>query len=79
MKLNCIYESNKYVWKLLVLDKNDIVKLATLAEGDPKAHFSTAITPKYILGGARSVMVIVTGYGHGNMSSIPVQDWLHFP
>ena len=29
-------------------------------------------------GGARGVMVIVTGYGHGGTSSIPGQDWLHF-
>ena len=29
-------------------------------------------------GGARGVMVIVTGYGHGDTSSIPGQDWLHF-
>ena len=27
-----------------------------------------------IYGGARSVMVIITGYGHGDMSSIPGQD-----
>ena len=27
---------------------------------------------------ARGVMVIVTGYGHGDTSSIPGQDWLHF-
>ena len=26
----------------------------------------------------RGVMVIVTGYGHGDTSSIPGQDWLHF-
>ena len=26
------------------------------------------------VGGARGVMVIVTGYGHGDTSSIPVQD-----
>ena len=25
-------------------------------------------------GGARGVMVIITGYGHGDMSSIPGQD-----
>ena len=31
-----------------------------------------------ICGGARGVMVIVTGYGHGGTSSIPGQDWLHF-
>ena len=30
------------------------------------------------LGGARGVMVIVTGYGHGDTSSIPGQDSLHF-
>ena len=28
--------------------------------------------------GACGVMVIVTGYGHGDTSSIPGQDWLHF-
>ena len=27
-----------------------------------------------IFGGARGVMVIVTGYGHGDTSSIPGQD-----
>ena len=26
------------------------------------------------IGGARGVMVIVTGYGHGDTSSIPGQD-----
>ena len=30
------------------------------------------------LGGARGVMVIVAGYGHGDTSSNPGQDWLHF-
>ena len=29
-------------------------------------------------GGARGVMVIVTGYGHGDTSSNPGPDWLHF-
>ena len=29
-------------------------------------------------GGARGVMVIVVGNGHGDMSSNPGQDWLHF-
>ena len=24
------------------------------------------------------VMVIITGYGHGDTSSIPGQDWFHF-
>ena len=30
------------------------------------------------LGGACGVMVIVAGYGHGDMSSNPGPDWLHF-
>ena len=30
------------------------------------------------LGGARGVMVIVVGNGHGNMSSNPGRDGLHF-
>ena len=28
--------------------------------------------------GTRGVMVIATGYGHGDTSSIPGQDWLLF-
>ena len=31
-----------------------------------------------IYGGARGVMVIVAGYGHGDTSSNPGPDWLHF-
>ena len=30
------------------------------------------------LGGAHGVMVIVIGNGHGDISSNPGQDWLHF-
>ena len=32
----------------------------------------------YILGGARGVVVIVVGIGHGDTSSNPGRDWLHF-
>ena len=32
----------------------------------------------YILVGAHGVMVIVVGNGHGDTSSSPGQDWLHF-
>ena len=32
----------------------------------------------HIHGGARSVMVIVVGSGHGHTSSNPGRDWLHF-
>ena len=31
-----------------------------------------------LLGGARGVMVIVAGNGHGDTSSNPGRDWLHF-
>ena len=31
-----------------------------------------------ILGGARGVMVIVIGNGHGDTSSNPGREWLHF-
>ena len=31
-----------------------------------------------ILGGACDVMVIVVGNGHGDTSSNPGRDWLHF-
>ena len=37
----------------------------------------TPYPPKYI-GGARGVMVIVVGNGHGDTSSNPGPDWLHF-
>ena len=33
---------------------------------------------KMRIGGARGVMVIVVGKGHGDMSSNPGWDWLHF-
>ena len=29
-------------------------------------------------GGAPGVMVIIVGNGHGNASSNPERDWLHF-
>ena len=31
-----------------------------------------------VYGGARGVMVIVVGNGHGDTSSNPERDWLHF-
>ena len=31
------------------------------------------------VGGARGVMVIVVGNGHGDSSSNPAWDWLYFP
>ena len=34
--------------------------------------------PLISIGGARGVMVIVVGNGHGDTSSNPGRDWLHF-
>ena len=43
------------------------------------SHDGTGSWSVYVyIGGARGVMVIDTGYGHGDTSSIPGQDWLHF-
>ena len=36
------------------------------------------IVLRCLFGGARDVMVIVAGYGHGDKSSNPGPDWLHF-
>ena len=33
---------------------------------------------KCLNGGARGVMVIIVGNGHGDTSSKPGRDWLHF-
>ena len=35
-------------------------------------------SPRGVLGGACGVMVIVIGNGHGDTSSNPGRDWLHF-
>ena len=58
------------------------VKLATIVEGDPKAPFLIATTPMWgargVNGVARGVIVIVVGNEHGDTSSNPGRDWLHF-
>ena len=36
------------------------------------------ISIKFTNGGARGVMVIVVGNGHGDSSSNPGREWLHF-
>ena len=38
----------------------------------------TDIHKVLLFGGARGVMVIVTGIGHGDTSSNPGREWLHF-
>ena len=41
-----------------------------------KRNQISAINTPY--GGARGVMVIIIGNGHGDTSSNPGRDWLHF-
>ena len=42
-----------------------------------KSNGSMSISKKKLSGGARGVMVIVAGNGHGDTSSNPGWDWLH--
>ena len=45
----------------------------------PNPQFSiTGVTLSDGFGGARGVIVIVAGYGHGDTSLNPGPDWLHF-
>ena len=68
----------------------DIIFRSILSHYSP-VHLSRSGSPIYrankgthvtsnnsINNNARGVVVIVTGYGHGDTSSIPGQDWLHF-
>ena len=41
-------------------------------------HCTAVSTLLGLISSARGVMVIVVGNGHGDMSSIPGRDWLHF-
>ena len=43
--------------------------MMSVKQGGIKCHF---------FGGAHGVMVIVVGNGHGNTSSNPGWEWLHF-
>ena len=43
-----------------------------------REHIPTTYTVHNKERGARCVMVIVVGNGHGNTSSNPGRDWLHF-
>ena len=43
-----------------------------------KPNVSTIGGARGVIGGARGVMVIVVGNGHGDTSSKPGREWLHF-
>ena len=61
------------------------LKASNSIPATPRQYSFPLITPftldPYIImltvGGARGVMVIVAGYGHGDTSSNPESDWLH--
>ena len=48
------------------------------AKGLVNIYNNMSVCIYIISGGASGVMVIVVGYGHGDTSSNPGQDWLHF-
>ena len=57
---------------------NPMKVLKLVLEIPTRAGYSSEVTSSPIQGDARGVMVIVAGYGHGDTSSIPEPDWLHF-
>ena len=52
-------------------------RLTTIANKN-RLIIKYAVISHVICGGVRGVMVIVVGNGHGDTSSNPGQDWLHF-
>ena len=66
--------SSKRRWDFLIHS----IRVAE-AWGDKCWRKQRTMMDSKIKGGARGVMVIVVGNGHGNTSSNPGRDWLHFP
>ena len=58
------------------LADGDLVNNIMLKRGN--AFIYTIAKDTCVDGGARGVMVIVVGNGHGDTSSNPGRDWLHF-
>ena len=54
--------------------------LSNVSEGHPinEGNYFEKHKIKSVFGSARGVMVIVAGNGHGDTSSNPGRDWLHF-
>ena len=61
-----LLETHSKTWNYLIL-----------CQKWPQVCLKISLT-KYVYGGARIVMVIVVGNGHGVSSSNPGRDWLHF-
>ena len=50
----------------------------TISEFEHNSRYYILVQTNTVYGGARGVMVIVVGNGHGDSSSNPGRDWLHF-
>ena len=61
----------------LTLSISHIRILWYVTNGFVDLHTYMALS-RVIYGGARGVMVIIVGNGHGDSSSNPERDWLHF-
>ena len=68
--------------KIISLTLNDIKRIAQSAG---VVEYTDCTPPMSVLdmtlnsgGGVRGVMAIVVGNGHGDTSSNPGRDWLHF-
>ena len=76
--------SYNYLQRIILVNWNDInvSKLFVLKIVTWNCNYLQKIIIYYfyllLYGGARGVMVIVAGIGHGDMSSNPGRDWLHF-
>ena len=53
-------------------------KVAKMQYYDILANSNSNNIITFIFGGARGVIVIIVGNEHGDMSSNPGRDWLHF-
>ena len=65
---NCLISNSKELFGYLI--ETIQWKPWSLIDFELNGYLSSSLS-----GGARGVMVIVTGYGHGDTSSIPGQDW----
>ena len=61
-----------------ILKKHDVFHTIAIPEVMRYETLYNILFNSILLGGARGIMVIVIGNGHGNKSSNPGQDWLHF-
>ena len=71
-------------WLLIINLQGSVVHILKLEQYREDYHGPCArMTPKFVkcfifFGGAHGVMVIIVGNGHGDTSSNPGRDWLHF-